>query len=164
MTTLTRLVFVFKYAGATWTSKKFFLFFLFLNKIICCGYSLEAPQWGASNEYPQHMFLWWNKILTPYLELWRLLKNIFIPTGTFGEKNTTEIGVTRSACSTDAFQAAPTKSRNRGRRKLQKTGMPDFPWHILTVFDPQNHRLGPQMLGARVNMIHLILDLQFIYF
>ena len=30
--------------------------FLFLNKNICCGYSLEGPQWGASNEYPQHMF------------------------------------------------------------------------------------------------------------
>ena len=29
--------------------------FLFLNKNICCGYSLEAPQRGASNEYPQHM-------------------------------------------------------------------------------------------------------------
>ena len=22
-----------------------------------CGYSLEVPQWGTSNEYPQHMFL-----------------------------------------------------------------------------------------------------------
>ena len=33
-------------------------FFLFLHKNICCGYSLEAPRWGASNEYPQHMFLW----------------------------------------------------------------------------------------------------------
>ena len=28
---------------------------------ICCGYSLEAPQRGASNEYPQHMFLSRNK-------------------------------------------------------------------------------------------------------
>ena len=27
----------------------------------CCGYSLEAPYWGASNEYQQHMFLWRNK-------------------------------------------------------------------------------------------------------
>ena len=34
-----------------------FIFFLFLNKNICCGYSLEAPRRGASNEYPQHMFL-----------------------------------------------------------------------------------------------------------
>ena len=25
---------------------------------ICCGYSLEAPYRGASNEYPQHTFLW----------------------------------------------------------------------------------------------------------
>ena len=33
-------------------------FFLFLYKNICCGYSLEAPRRGASNEYPQHMFLW----------------------------------------------------------------------------------------------------------
>ena len=30
---------------------------LFLHKNVCCGYSLEAPHWGASNEYPQHTFL-----------------------------------------------------------------------------------------------------------
>ena len=23
----------------------------------CCGYSLEAPRRGASNEYPQHVFV-----------------------------------------------------------------------------------------------------------
>ena len=34
------------------------LFFLFIHKNICCGYSLEAPRRGASNEYPQHVFLW----------------------------------------------------------------------------------------------------------
>ena len=37
--------------------RKMLISFLFLNKIICCGYSLEAPLRGASNEYPQHMFL-----------------------------------------------------------------------------------------------------------
>ena len=26
-------------------------------KNIECGYSLELPQWGSSNEYPQFMFL-----------------------------------------------------------------------------------------------------------
>ena len=35
--------------------------FLFLHKNICCGYSLEAHNQGASNEYPQHNFLWRNK-------------------------------------------------------------------------------------------------------
>ena len=30
----------------------------FHHKNICCGYSLEAPQQGTSNEYPQRMFLW----------------------------------------------------------------------------------------------------------
>ena len=35
--------------------------FLFLHENICCGYSLEAPRRGASNEYPQRMFLWRNK-------------------------------------------------------------------------------------------------------
>ena len=35
--------------------------FLFLYKNICCGYSLEAPRRGTSNEYPQHMFLSRNK-------------------------------------------------------------------------------------------------------
>ena len=37
------------------------IFFLFLHENICCGYSLEAPRRGASNEYPQHMFSWRNK-------------------------------------------------------------------------------------------------------
>ena len=32
------------------------VFFLFLHKNICCGYSLEAPQWGASNEYHNTYF------------------------------------------------------------------------------------------------------------
>ena len=34
---------------------------LFLDKNICCGYSLEASRRGASNEYPQHMFSLRNK-------------------------------------------------------------------------------------------------------
>ena len=33
----------------------------FLKENICCGYSLEAPHHGASNEYPQHMFSSSNK-------------------------------------------------------------------------------------------------------
>ena len=28
------------------------------EKNVCCGYWLEAPHRGTSNEYPQHMFLW----------------------------------------------------------------------------------------------------------
>ena len=31
-------------------------YFLFLHKKIYCGYSLQAPLRGASNEYPQYMF------------------------------------------------------------------------------------------------------------
>ena len=34
--------------------------FLFLHKNICSGYSLEAPLWGAFDEYPKHMFSWRN--------------------------------------------------------------------------------------------------------
>ena len=36
--------------------------FLILHKNICCGYSLEAPLRGASNEYPQYMFSSRNQI------------------------------------------------------------------------------------------------------
>ena len=36
--------------------QKYGLFFLFLHESMCSGYSLEAYQWGSSNEYPQHMF------------------------------------------------------------------------------------------------------------
>ena len=35
--------------------------FLIIHENICCGYSLEAPRWDASSEYPQHMFSWRNK-------------------------------------------------------------------------------------------------------
>ena len=42
-------------------TKNLFVFFLFFHKNIYCGYSLEAPQWGASNEYPQYMFTRRNK-------------------------------------------------------------------------------------------------------
>ena len=37
------------------------MFFLFLHENICCGYSLEVPQWGTSNEYQQHTFSCGNK-------------------------------------------------------------------------------------------------------
>ena len=51
--------------------------FLISPQNICCGYSLEVPLQGTSNEYPQHMFLWRNKknistfplIKVPYLQL-----------------------------------------------------------------------------------------------
>ena len=41
--------------------RKMLISFLFLHENTCCGYSLEAPHWGTSNEYPQHMFSWRNK-------------------------------------------------------------------------------------------------------
>ena len=37
------------------------IFFLFLNENLCCGYLLEAPLRGASNENQQHMFSLRNK-------------------------------------------------------------------------------------------------------
>ena len=36
------------------SSTKMYIFFLFLHENICCGYSLEVPQLGASNEYRVH--------------------------------------------------------------------------------------------------------------
>ena len=33
-----------------------YIFFLFIEENICCGYSLEAPRRGASNEYAQYNF------------------------------------------------------------------------------------------------------------
>ena len=39
-----------------WGLQRYTLFFLFLLKNIDCGYSLEPPRRGGSNEYPQSMF------------------------------------------------------------------------------------------------------------
>ena len=40
---------------------KILIFFIFLLKSIDCGYSLDPPPRGGSNEYPQSMFLSRNK-------------------------------------------------------------------------------------------------------
>ena len=37
------------------------IFFHIYTQNIDCGYLLELPQWGSSNEYPQSMFLSNNK-------------------------------------------------------------------------------------------------------
>ena len=42
--------------------RKILVVFIFLLKNIDCGYSLEPPRRGGSNEYPQSMFLSRNKI------------------------------------------------------------------------------------------------------
>ena len=42
-------------------TKHLLIFFLFVNVNICCGYSSEAPQLGASKEYPQQRFSRRNK-------------------------------------------------------------------------------------------------------
>ena len=42
-------------------SDKKFWYFIFLPKTIDCGYLLELPRWGSSNEFPQSMFLSRNK-------------------------------------------------------------------------------------------------------
>ena len=41
--------------------KKNLIVFIFVLKNIDCGYSLEPPHRGSSNEYPQSMFLSRNK-------------------------------------------------------------------------------------------------------
>ena len=43
------------------SGKKTLIFFIFLLKNIDCGYLLEPPRRGGSNEYPQSMFLSRNK-------------------------------------------------------------------------------------------------------
>ena len=42
-------------------TKSTYVFLTSSRKDICCGYSLEAPRWGTSDEYPQHIFSRRNK-------------------------------------------------------------------------------------------------------
>ena len=51
------------------------LFFLFMLKNIDCGYPLELPQWGSSNEYPQSMF---------WAEIWKNIKFFIWKLSVFG--------------------------------------------------------------------------------
>ena len=46
---------------STFYNQKILIFFSFLHENICCGYSLEVPQQGVSNEYPYDTFSWRNK-------------------------------------------------------------------------------------------------------
>ena len=41
-------------------------------------YSLEAPRWGASNEYPQHMFSWRKKENTKKKIVWKKKKKCYL--------------------------------------------------------------------------------------
>ena len=45
-------------------------FLLFLHKNIRCGYSLELPRRGDSNEYPQHILMCTHNIV-----IWRTIEN-----------------------------------------------------------------------------------------
>ena len=42
-----------------------YIIFLILHKNIDCGYSLEPPRQGGSNEYPQSMF---------WADIWKILE------------------------------------------------------------------------------------------
>ena len=46
-----------------WDLQGYILFYVFLLKNIDCGYSLEPPRRGGSNEYPQSMF---------WAEMWKI--------------------------------------------------------------------------------------------
>ena len=65
---------------ALFSSEKMLISFLFLNENICCGYSLEAPQRGASNAYHNICFrgeIW--KILYGYLLLSVAMPGLLVP-------------------------------------------------------------------------------------
>ena len=66
---------------ALFSTKKYWYFLISPWKHLS-GYSLAAPCWGASNEYPQRMFPWRNKEkyfvdTTSYLELCTLIVPLF---------------------------------------------------------------------------------------
>ena len=52
-----------------WGLQGYTLFFLFMLKNIDCGYSLEPPHRGGSNEYPQSMF---------WAEIWKISKSFYM--------------------------------------------------------------------------------------
>ena len=54
-----------------------YIIFLFLLKNIDCGYSLEPPCWGGSNEYPQSMF---------WAEIWKISEFFIWKFSVFGGK------------------------------------------------------------------------------
>ena len=52
-----------------------YIIFLFLLKNIDCGYSLEPPHRGGSNEYPQSMF---------WVEIWKISEFFYLKFSVFG--------------------------------------------------------------------------------
>ena len=49
-----------------------------LYEELCCGYSLELPHWGASNEYPEHNYVFmenWRKLSQNYHQILLLIKS-----------------------------------------------------------------------------------------
>ena len=57
-----------------------YIIFLISAQNIDCGYSLEPPRWGGSNEYPQSMF-WaeiWKKYQIFHLKMFRIWRWNFL--------------------------------------------------------------------------------------
>ena len=65
-------------------------FSYFFHKIVCCGYSLKMPWQGASNEYPQHMFLcrftWYPLLSRPMLSVVCFMLSIALYGAALGDK------------------------------------------------------------------------------
>ena len=51
-----------------------YIIFLISAQNVDCGYSLEPPRWGGSNEYPQSMF---------WAEIWQKYQNFYLKTFSF---------------------------------------------------------------------------------
>ena len=60
-----------------WGLQEYTLIFLFLLKNRDCGYSLELPYWGNSNEYPRSVF---------WAEIWKLTEFFIWKFSFFGGK------------------------------------------------------------------------------
>ena len=98
-----------------------YFFSYFVHKNIYCGYSLEAPHWGASNEYPQYMFSWRNKKTISTFRLKKVLQNsTTVLTGLYLCCSLFVLGFNNMSTLVGHFVSSPREREKRDRRDSRK--------------------------------------------
>ena len=111
------------------------LFFLLLLKDIDCGYSLEPPRRGGSNEYPESMF---------WAEIWKKSQSFYLKIFSFWRWNFLYIWIYVMDCSynvaySNSLFGSLGKSSDSSRKQKFRNILGKFSYFIMRVYVDYTH-------------------------
>ena len=125
---------------------------IFLHKNICCGYSLESPQWDDSNKYPQHIFSWRTDEnypsfiikYPPYLFHWGMMGTHWPVSLTFAHDYFQHRILFETECV--QYELPNDKTNKMTCAPSEDTDQPGHPLSLISLRCPHKEALGPHLL------------------